>query len=191
MRLWSLHPRYLDTRGLVALWREGLLAKAVLEGKTRGYRAHPQLRRFRQAGDPVGAISAYLWAVFEEGRARGYRFDAGKLNPAAGAAESKAGTTAVPDAASPAPTGPSALLASCRPAAASSPAAGGLAGTVRAASPIEVTDGQILYEWRHLLSKLRVRDPERFELLRGVERPDPHPLMRVVPGPIEAWEIVR
>jgi len=25
MRLWTLHPKYLDARGLVALWREGLL----------------------------------------------------------------------------------------------------------------------------------------------------------------------
>jgi hypothetical protein len=29
-RIWSLHPKYLDARGLVALWREGLLAQAVL-----------------------------------------------------------------------------------------------------------------------------------------------------------------
>ncbi len=29
MRLWSLHPRYLDPQGLMALWRETLLAKAV------------------------------------------------------------------------------------------------------------------------------------------------------------------
>jgi hypothetical protein len=37
---------YLDGRGLVALWREALLAQAVLRGRTRGYR-HPQLARFR------------------------------------------------------------------------------------------------------------------------------------------------
>ena len=36
MRLWSLHPRYLDAKGLVALWREGLLAQAVLKGQTKG-----------------------------------------------------------------------------------------------------------------------------------------------------------
>ncbi|WP_343214776.1 pyrimidine dimer DNA glycosylase/endonuclease V, partial [Dokdonella sp.] len=40
MRLWSLHPRYLDPQGLVALWREALLAKAVLRGETRGYTQH-------------------------------------------------------------------------------------------------------------------------------------------------------
>ena len=37
MRLWSLHPRCLDAKGLVALWREGLLAQEVLRGKTRDY----------------------------------------------------------------------------------------------------------------------------------------------------------
>lgn len=78
MRLWSLHPRYLDQKGLVALWREGLLAKAVLLGKTRGYTAHPQLLRFKQHESPLCAIDAYLWAVYEEARRRGYKFDVSK-----------------------------------------------------------------------------------------------------------------
>jgi len=38
MRLWTIHPKYLDAKGLVALWRETLLAKHVLEGKTPGYK---------------------------------------------------------------------------------------------------------------------------------------------------------
>jgi hypothetical protein len=79
MRLWSLHPRHLDARGLVALWREGLLARAVLRGRTRGYRHHPQLDRFRRLPDPVRALDAYLSRVLDEARARGYRFDAGKI----------------------------------------------------------------------------------------------------------------
>jgi hypothetical protein len=33
MRIWSLHPKYLDSKGLVALWRESLLAKNVLRDK--------------------------------------------------------------------------------------------------------------------------------------------------------------
>lgn len=70
MRLWSLHPRYLDAKGLVALWREGLLAQQVLRGKTRGYRAHPQLERFRQHPQPVAAIAAYLKAVANEADSR-------------------------------------------------------------------------------------------------------------------------
>ena len=81
MRLWTLHPRYLDPRGLVALWREALLAQQVLLGRTRGYRAHPQLTRFRARPDPAAAIAAYLEGVLAEAAARGYRFDAAKIGP--------------------------------------------------------------------------------------------------------------
>ena len=69
MRLWSLHPKYLDPQGLVALWREALLAQAVLRGDTRGYKAHPQLDRFRAQASPEAAIAAYLLAVWEEAAA--------------------------------------------------------------------------------------------------------------------------
>lgn len=79
MRLWSLHPRYLDARGLVALWREALLAQKVLQGNTRGYRNHPQLIRFRQRKDPLAAIALYLREVQREADRRGYHFDAGKI----------------------------------------------------------------------------------------------------------------
>jgi len=79
MRLWSLHPRYLDTLGLIALWREGLLAQRVLAGATQGYRHHPQLVRFRAQPDPAGAIAAYLREVQHEATRRGYRFDASKV----------------------------------------------------------------------------------------------------------------
>jgi hypothetical protein len=81
MRLWTLHPRYLDPQGLVALWREALLAKAVLRGKTRGYRHHPQLARFRAHAAPRAAINAYLAAVHAEATARGYAFDRRKVGP--------------------------------------------------------------------------------------------------------------
>ena len=33
MRLWTLHPKYLDAKGLVAAWREALLAQAVLRDR--------------------------------------------------------------------------------------------------------------------------------------------------------------
>ena len=79
MRLWSVHPRYLDRRGLVALWREGLLAQAVLRGETRGYRFHPQLQRFLACDSPLRALSAYLRVVHDEATRRGYRFDRTKL----------------------------------------------------------------------------------------------------------------
>jgi hypothetical protein len=86
MRLWTLHPKYLDARGLVALWREGLLAQAVLRGRTRGYKSHPQLIRFRRSGAPLGCIGLYLADVCEEAARRGYRFDRRKIGRAAPAA---------------------------------------------------------------------------------------------------------
>jgi Pyrimidine dimer DNA glycosylase len=79
MRLWTLHPCHLDARGLVGLWREALLAKAVLSGRTEGYRAHPQLSRFRSRRDPVASINAYLGVLLDEARRRGYRFDARRI----------------------------------------------------------------------------------------------------------------
>lgn len=79
MRLWTLHPRYLDRQGLTAAWREGLLAQKVLQGGTRGYRNHPQLQRFRAAPDPAVAIGAYLLEVAQEATERGYRFDRSRI----------------------------------------------------------------------------------------------------------------
>lgn len=79
MRLWTLHPQYLDSRGLVALWRETLLAQQVLAGNTRGYRAHPQLHRFREHPEPLTAVAAYLHGVAEEAERRGYRFDRSRI----------------------------------------------------------------------------------------------------------------
>jgi hypothetical protein len=137
MRLWSIHPQYLDAKGLVALWREGLLAQAVLAGQTRGYRNHPQLERFR---DRDGAIASYLHHVVDEAEVRGYNFDRSKLPPT-----------------NPAPT-------------------------------IEVSDGQLRFEWQHLLAKLRVRDPERLLRFAKIRKPLPHPFFVVVPGSVAAWE---
>jgi hypothetical protein len=82
MRLWSLHPKYLDPQGLVALWREALLAQAVLRGETQGYRNHPQLDRFKQQSAPLAAVSSYLEAIHAEAQARGYSFDKKKFRAA-------------------------------------------------------------------------------------------------------------
>jgi hypothetical protein len=81
VRLWTLHPKYLDPQGLVALWREALLAKAVLRGGTRGYRHHPQLLRFQAHAAPRSAINAYLAAIHDEASERGYSFDRTKIGP--------------------------------------------------------------------------------------------------------------
>jgi len=79
MRIWSIHPVYLDSKGLVALWREGLLAQNVLLGKTKGYKNHPQLIRFKNSDNPVGAIAEYLRFVIDEANKRGYNFNDNKI----------------------------------------------------------------------------------------------------------------
>ena len=135
MRLWSLHPRYLDARGLVAAWREALLAQAVLAGRTRGYREHPQLVRFRSRPAPGRAIAAYLRGLHAESVARGYRFAAGRI----------------------ADSGAAGRIARCDVERIDGAAAGRIASGY--AGRVPVTRGQIEYEQFHLLTKLRVRDP--------------------------------
>ena len=80
MRLWTLHPRYLDSKGLVAAWREALLAQKVLAGGTKGYRHHPQLQRFQSHPEPRAAIAAFLRVLADEAARRGYRFDTAKIS---------------------------------------------------------------------------------------------------------------
>jgi hypothetical protein len=87
MRLWTIHPRYLDAKGLVAAWREALLAQKVLAGRTRGYTKHPQLARFQAQARPVAAVAAYLQGLAAEARKRGYRFDSTRISYRPRAAE--------------------------------------------------------------------------------------------------------
>lgn len=79
MRLWTVHPKYLDVRGLVALWRETLLAQKVLQGNTKGYRNHPQLIRFKEKVNPVAYMATYLRCIHKEAVSRGYNFDESKI----------------------------------------------------------------------------------------------------------------
>jgi len=81
VRLWTLHPQYLDAKELVALWREMLLAQKVLRGATKGYKHHPQLHRFSRLANPPAALAVYLAVVHEESVRRGYKFDASKIGP--------------------------------------------------------------------------------------------------------------
>jgi len=76
-----LSPKYLDQKGLTSLWRETLLAKKVLEGKTKGYRNHPQLNRFKNTPNPDDCINFYLKHIWEEAHNRGYNFDNTKFSP--------------------------------------------------------------------------------------------------------------
>ena len=79
MRLWSIHPEYLDAKGLVALWREALLAQNVLLGNTKGYMKHPQFSRFKSTTSPIGAIACYLRTIIDEADRRGYNFNRSKI----------------------------------------------------------------------------------------------------------------
>lgn len=142
MRLWSIHPKYLDTRGLAALWREALLAQAVLKNETKGYRRHPQLIRFRAQSSPVSFIAEYLKAVHAESAERGFSFDEGKIE--------RSGT----------------------------------------AERIDVPQGQIDFEWRHLAKKLEMRAPELFKRQVATSTPLVHPLFRLVPGGVADWEVL-
>lgn len=140
MRLWSLHPKYLDPQGLVALWREALLAQAVLRGETRGYRNHPQLNRFKNHAAPLAAISLYLQVIHAEAQARGYSFDNTKIEP------------------------------------------------ITEHVSLTVASGQVEYEWAHLMSKLKARNPALFHKWRKVAAPEVHPMFEICAGEIESWE---
>jgi len=67
MRLWSICPNQLDAKGLVAAWREGLLAQKVLHewclGRDYAYQHHPQLARFQTEVDPAQAIAHSIFTV--------------------------------------------------------------------------------------------------------------------------------
>jgi hypothetical protein len=140
MRLWTLHPQYLDSKGLLAAWREALLAQKVISGATRGYRHHPQLARFQAQADPRACIAAFLAGLAAEAQGRGYHFNNSKI------------------------------------------------GRRRFTGRIPETRGQLLYEWKHLMTKLRRRAPHIARRFRSVAKPKPHPLFRVVPGDVRSWE---
>lgn len=141
MRLWSIHPEYLDSKGLVALWREGLLAQKVLQGETIGYKNHPQLVRFKNTTNPLGAIASYLRFVEDEAQRRGYKFNRNKII------------------------------------------------NKRLNTKLPVTRGQVDYEFKHLLNKLKQREPALYKRIKSSKRIKLHPLFRKINGHVEDWEI--
>ncbi|MBN1374068.1 hypothetical protein JW962_01920 [Candidatus Dojkabacteria bacterium] len=140
MRLWSIHPKYLDAKGLIALWRESLLAKAVLEGKTKGYKNHPQLIRFKNSSNPKSLINNYLEHIHKEASRRGYSFSKYKYRE------------------------------------------------VDPQPKIAITRGQLDFELNHLLKKLRSRAPQFYKVLRATGKIYPHPIFKLIKGPISEWE---
>lgn len=79
MRLWSIHPKYLDAQGISGQWREALLAQKVLQGRTKGWRNHPQLIRFKEHRNYMDAIGYYLLKIYEESVNRNYIFNKNKI----------------------------------------------------------------------------------------------------------------
>jgi hypothetical protein len=142
MRIWTLHPKYLDTKGLLAAWREGLLAKKVLEGNTKGYRNHPQLERFKKSENRINMINRYLSEIFMESRRRQFNFDASKYEFSGICDNSK----------------------------------------------IDVTRGQVIYEFELLKRKLEMRNMEKFSEIRDVQDIEVNAIFNIIQGGIEPWE---
>ncbi len=143
MRIWSIHPKYLDSKGLVALWRETLLAKNVLLGLTKGYKKHPQLIRFQKEKDPIELINTYLYFVYLDSKERGFKFNKEKF------------------------------------------------GKTNTKKKIFVTTKQVNYEFKHLMKKLKTRNPELFNHFKNEKQIETNPLFKTREGEIEAWEKTR
>jgi len=141
MRLWSLHPKYLDRAWLLACWREWLLAKKVLEWNTIWYKNHPQLNRFKNFSNPILAINAFLTQIYIESKNRWYVFWSNKIE------------------------------------------------YVELIWIIEVTDWQLNYEKEHLFKKLSLRDINKANLIKDLERVTSNPIFRIINWNIESWEI--
>lgn len=140
MRLWSLHPKYLDVKGLSGLWGEGIMARNALLGIKKGYANHPQLERFKKQENPIIFIDTYLLNIYNESIERNYNFNREKF------------------------------------------------GFNFTDFQIDVTDGQVAYEFKHLMRKLKIRDTNKYRELKTIEFPDVNSVFRVVTGDIETWE---
>lgn len=141
MRIWSLHPSYLDWMGLGAQWREALLAQKVTEGKTKGWRNHPQLDRFTYHPKPMEAVGYYLKGIHNESLIRGYNYNYSKILH--------------PDS---------------------------------VVDPINLSQGQLQYEYDLLQERLKKRTPEKYEENSGITELRAHSLFKVIPGLPEKWE---
>ena len=145
LRLWSINPQYLDSKGLGGVWREGLLAQVVILGRTNGWKNHPQLIRFQNHKNPISAIGFYLLKLWEEAHKRGYNYDRSKIIKIA-----------------------------------------------KKVKPIEVTKGQLLFEFSILKERLKRRSQVKFQEIQNLEKletyPNPHPLFVVMEGGVAPWE---
>ncbi|NMB66555.1 hypothetical protein GYA25_00635 [Candidatus Woesearchaeota archaeon] len=145
MRLWSFDFKYLDRKGILAVWREALLAKKVLEGKTKGYKNHPQLIRFRNSKNPLKMINLYLYEIYKESLKRNYNFDSSKIN-----------------------------LSNKK--------------EFERFEKIPLTRNQLIFEFKHLLKKLKTRDKSQYNNLLKIKKINLNNLFYLVKGEIEPWE---
>lgn len=191
MRLWSIDFSYLDAKGLVALWRESLLAKHVILGLTKGYKNHPQLDRFYAHETPQMTISAYLDEIWREATVRGYKFDRTKV----GLDSVLSGDFGESLNLSKDTFGKESLLSFNESE---------FDGRHKVKTPsknkemylgkiskIDVTNTQVEYEFDFLQTKLKVRDMAKFQQNLAIRKPKAMSLFRVVLGEIEPWERVK
>jgi len=193
MRLWSINPCYLDSKGLVALWRESLLAQSCLlkgeytvcshckgesvnwiEGTcpicmTRGkiktpYYNHPQLIRWKQK--PIESLKNYLYCIYEEAKNRQYNFDVTKIN-----------------------LKHEDWICDCP----------------NDECFLTVTKGQLVFEISHLLKKLKIRDRKKYlEVSKEIEwreganhlyynenKIKANPIFKIIEGDVESWEKIK
>lgn len=84
MRIWSIHPVNLDTKGLCGAWRE-LLGAIKSCDPSVGYSRHSQLIRWRNATDSIemmrNALAHYGLTLYQEAKRRKYHFNVNKLKP--------------------------------------------------------------------------------------------------------------
>lgn len=140
MRLWSIHPKYLDTKWLLASWREWLLARNVLLWNTKWYKKHPQLIRFKASFDKIKSIDAFLYQIYLESKNRWYNFDISKIE------------------------------------------------LIKEEWIINVTKWQIKYEFKHLLSKLELRDLDRYNKYLKEKNIEINPIFKIINWDVEEWE---
>ncbi len=53
---------------------------------------------------------------------------------------------------------------------------------------MEVTSGQLEYEFKHLKKKLKIRDAEKYKELLTIKEIEANPFLVVKKGPVASWE---
>jgi hypothetical protein len=75
MRIWSIHPKYLDSKELLNLWNETIQAKNEFLTKFSGHFSNKQLERFLDLKNPLEAINSYMSSIYREAVKRDFSVD--------------------------------------------------------------------------------------------------------------------